>query len=198
MWQPAHDDLVAPNDLLAVYAHVLPLLERTTGDDEGPCDQGSGIPRPAGLNWQLTEIDIIMQDFILLARRPADNFGRHIQYLFENRQLVPGIPKTFGNFRLSQRRQQFADIAQRRDRIFAHPQGHPPGRTEQIRQYRDLVPRGFVEYQRRALPDECPMADFGHFQVRINLDINVFEFALLFKLMDEIAQIPVFHRSDPV
>ena len=57
--QPAHDALVAVEHLLAVDAQVLPWLVRALRDDQAPGDEWCHIARPAVLDGQAGQIDIV-------------------------------------------------------------------------------------------------------------------------------------------
>ena len=52
MRQPAHDDLVRRDHLLAIDAEVLARLARAARDRQAPGDQRARIARPAGLDRQ--------------------------------------------------------------------------------------------------------------------------------------------------
>src|SRR6185369_8668562 len=59
MREPAHDDLVRSDDLLAVDAEILPRLVRPARDRESPGNQWSRVLRPAGLHRQAGKIDVL-------------------------------------------------------------------------------------------------------------------------------------------
>ncbi len=67
--QPAHDHLVAGDDLLAVDAQVLPRLVRPARDRQPPGDQRSRVFRPARLDRKPGQIDLGTLPDDLLARR---------------------------------------------------------------------------------------------------------------------------------
>ena len=52
---------------------------------------------------------------------------------------------------------------------------------------------GLLEQQRRAAGAQHAVADFGHFQLRVDLDGDALQLAELFELGDEIAQVAVVH-----
>ena len=58
-----------------------------------------------------------------------------------------------------------------------------------------VVPFGILEQQGRAARAQGAVADFGHFETRVDFDRNAFQFAARFELRDEIAQIVVSHRQ---
>ena len=194
--QPAHDDLVARDHLLAIDAQVLTRLVRAARHRQAPGDERARIARPAGLDRQAAEIDLRALPDDLLAGRAGALLRRHVQHLLEHRQLVPGILQPAGRIGFLQVGQQLAHFAQRFDRLLAHPHRHAPGRTEQIAQNRNAVPLGLLEQQRRAAGLEHPIADLGHLQPRGDLDRDALELALLFELREEIAQIVIAHAAD--
>ncbi|MNZ82874.1 hypothetical protein D3C78_1015840 [compost metagenome] len=164
MAQPAHDDLVAADHLLAVDAEVLPLLVRAAGDGQAPGDQRRDVARPAGLHRQLRQVDVIALLHHFLAGAVLQHLGRHGDDLLEDRQLGPGVLQPLGRLGLLEEGQQLADLAQFADILGAHPQGHAAGGAEEVAEHRDIEAGGFLEEQRRALLAQGAVADFGHFQ----------------------------------
>ena len=59
------------------------------------------------------------------------------------------------------------------------------------------MPDDILEQQRRTLRAQHAVTDLGHFQVSGDRRGNTLEFADLFQLGDEIAQVVVFHVSHP-
>ena len=199
MRQPAHDRLVRPEHLLAVDAEVLPGLVRPLGDHQPPGDQRRHITRPAMLDRQPRQIDILALPNHFLAGRVGNLFRGHIDHLLEDRQLVPGVLQTLGRFRFLQVSEQLANLAQRLHRFLTHAQGNAFGRAEQVGQYRHVVVTGtghrFFEQQRRPTGTQHAIADLGNFQMGVDIDRDTLEFAGLFQLRHEVAQVVVFHRS---
>ncbi len=76
---------------------------RATGDHQRPGNQRPHVARPTGLNRQRIEIYRIAFQNNLLTRGFIDDLGCHVQNLFKDRQLFPGIFKTFGWFWLFQK-----------------------------------------------------------------------------------------------
>jgi hypothetical protein len=54
---------------------------------------------------------------------------------------------------------------------------------------------GLLEQQRRAAGAQHAVADFGHFEAGIDLDADALQFAGLFQLRDEVAQVVIFHAK---
>ncbi len=196
MAQPAHDKLVAADQLLAVDAQVLTFLIRATGDHQRPGHQRAGVAGPAGLDRQLAEIHVVAFDNVLLAGPRTAHLGVHAQHLAEDRQLLPGVAEALGRLRLLQKGQQLAQLAQLFHRLPAHAQRHPALGAEQIPQHRDRRPLGVLKQNRRTARLQRAVADLGHFQARVHLAGYPFQFAQLFQLLNKVAQVAVFHQSN--
>ncbi len=199
--QPAHDDLVRRDHLLAVDAQVLPGFQRPARDREAPGDQRSGIARPAGLDRQPGKIDVLALPHDFLAGRAGPHGRRHVEHLLQHRQLVPGVLQSLGRIRLLQIREQLAHFTQRRHRFLAHAERDAPRRAEQIRQHRNartalrsIESFWVFEQNGGAAGLEHAVAHLGHLQVRIDLHRHALQFALSFQLRDEVAQILVAHE----
>ena len=194
MRQPAHDDLVRPEHLLAVDAEVLPVLVRPLGDDQPPGNQRRDVTRPAVLDRQAGQVDILALPDDFLARRGRHRFRRHVHHLLEDRQLVPGVLQALGRLRLLEVGEQFADFAQRLHRLLAHAERDALRRAEQVGEHGNGMPLGLLEQDGRPFGAQHAVADFGHFEAGIDLDADTFQFAGLFQLRHEVAQVVVFHR----
>src|SRR3990170_3730087 len=103
--EPAHDDAVAADDLLAVDAEVLPRLQRAARDRESPGDERPRVLRPAGLHWQPSEVHLFPLEHELLRRRARYRLWRHVEQLLPDGKLVPQVTQPFGRLRLAQQRQ---------------------------------------------------------------------------------------------
>ena len=134
--QPAHDDLVRADDLLAVDAQVLARFTRAFADDQAPGNQRPGVTRPTGLYGQAREIDVLAFPDHFLAGWRAHLLGRHVEHLLEQRQLVPGVAQALGRFRFLQVGEQLADLAQSGRVLLTHAQRHPLDRAKQVGQHR--------------------------------------------------------------
>ena len=55
--------------------------------------------------------------------------------------------------------------------------------------------RGILEEQRRPTGAQHAITDLGHFQARIDLDTDAFEFTQAFELRDEVPQVVIFHQQ---
>ena len=193
MGQPAHDGLVLADDLLPIDAEILPLLVRPSRDDQRPGDQWSGIARPAGLDRIAAQVDLVAGQHHFLTGRMADGLGRHVQHLLEQRQLVEHVAKPLGRLRFLEECQQPAHLAQGSHRVLPHAQRHPLRRAEQVAQQRHVMALGLLEQQRRPAGLQRAVADFGDLQMRIGLVGDALELADGFQMLDEVAQVVVFH-----
>ena len=191
--QPAHDQLVAADQLLAIDAQVLTFLIGPAGNHQRPGHQRAGVAWPAGLNRQLGEVHVVAFDDVFLAGPGAAPLGVHAQHLAEDRQLLPGVAESLGRLRLLQEGQQLAEFAQLFHRLPAHAQRHAPLGAEQIPQHRDRRPLGVLKQNRRL---QRAVADLGHLQARVHLAGHPFQFAQLFQLLNKVAQVAVFHQSN--
>ncbi|MNN01902.1 hypothetical protein D3C81_1145360 [compost metagenome] len=147
------------------------------------------------LDRQLAKVDIVTLDHHLLANGILDHLRRHRHDLLEDRQLRPGILQALRRLGLLEEGQQLADFAQFFDRLGAHAHGHPLRRAEQVPQYRDVVPRGLLEQQRRAFGTQCAVANLGHFQDGRDRNLDALEFTALFQATDEVAQVAILHAG---
>jgi len=145
MAQPAHDQLVAADDLLAIDAEVLALLVRAAGDRQAPGDQRRHVARPAVLDRQFAQIDRLALLDHLLAGGVLEDLGRHADDLLVDRQLRPGVLEALGRLGLLEEGQQLADLAQGADVLGTHAQGHALGRAEQVAQHGHGEAHGILE-----------------------------------------------------
>ena len=89
--QPAHDGAVLAQNLHPIDAQIeviLAVLARTLGDNQRPCDQGGRLARPAGLDRQLGQVDLIAGPDDLLNRGLLDHLGPHRHDGLDQRQHV--------------------------------------------------------------------------------------------------------------
>ena len=89
MREPAHDEAIRPDHLLAVDAEVLALLVRPARHRQAPGDERARITRPASLYRQRAEVDLAAFADELLAGRRRALLRRHVEHPPEHRKLVP-------------------------------------------------------------------------------------------------------------
>ena len=166
--QPAHDGLVAADELLAVDAEVLSRLARAARDDQPPGDQRGRIARPAVLDGQGGEVDVAACDDDILAGAAAADLRRHVHDLAQDGKLVPGVLQAAWRLGLLQVGQQPADFAQGGGGLLAHAEGDAFGGAEQVGEHGELpavrtVGRLF-EQQGGTTGAQDAVGDLGHFQ----------------------------------
>ena len=195
MRQPAHDDPIGTDHLLSIDAQVQTLTSRAAGNRQAPGDEWPGVPRPAGLYRQTRQIDIGAFPDDLLARRCRHHFRCHVEHPTKERNLVPGIAQASRRLGLLQLREQFANAAQRVDRIGSHAQRDPPRRAEQIAQHRDAMAGGVLEEDGRPACTQHTVADLGHLEAWRHLGPHTHEFPHRLESGNEVAQVAVLHES---
>ncbi|MNM52217.1 hypothetical protein D3C81_632920 [compost metagenome] len=164
--QPAHDDLIASQHLLAVDTEVLPLLVRPLGDHQAPGNQGRDIAGPAMLDRQARQVDVVAFPDDFLALGAAQFLWRHVPHGFHQRTQAQQILEILRRLRLLQARQHVTDLAQLADILGAHAQRDPPRGAEQIAQHRHAVSRRMIEQQGRSARAQGAVAHFRHLQIR--------------------------------
>ena len=193
--QPAHDDLVAGQHLLAVDAQVLPRLVRPLGDDQAPGDERRHVAGPAVLDRQPGQVDVSAFPNDLLARRAAQFLGRHAPQRFDQAAHADQFLETLGRLGLLERGQHMAKLAQLAHVIDAHAQSDAARGAKQVAQHRNVMAGGVLEQQGRAASAQRAVAQGGHLQMRRNLGLDALELAQLFELGDEVSEVAVGHAG---
>ena len=198
MRQPAHNQLVFADELLAVNAQILAFFVRSARDGQAPCYQRRNVFRPAMLNRKLIQINVFAFPHDFLTRRVFHHVRRHAPNIFQQRQFGKCVFDTFGRFGFFQIRQRLPDFAQLGHAVRAHAHRHTFGRAEQVCQHGIIVARTVglnrvFKQQRRPFGTQHAIGDFGHFQMRGHRMLNALEFAISFQSGDKFSQISVFH-----
>ncbi len=197
MREPAHDDAVRPDHLLAIDAEVLPRLVRPARHRQPPGDERPRVARPAGLHGKPRQIDVLALPDGLLARRRGDDLRRHVEHLGEQLaklgQPLPGIAQSLGRLGLAQRGEQPADVAQRRRVLRAHRQRNAAHGAEEIAEHGHAVTRRALEEDRRAARAQHAIADLRHLQARRDFRRDATQLAERLEPRDEFPQVGVFH-----
>ncbi|MNS27505.1 hypothetical protein D3C72_594570 [compost metagenome] len=103
MRQPAHDQLVRPQQLLAVDAQVLPLGVGAARDHQAPGQQGRHVAGPAGLDRQAGQVHILAFPNHFLASRALHVLGAHVpQRGLQHRHLGQCIAQPLGRLGFTQ------------------------------------------------------------------------------------------------
>ena len=168
MRQPAHNNFVGRDHLLAVNTKILAWLVGAAGNHQPPANQWCDISWPAGLYGQLAQVYFAAFPYDFLTGSARNYLGRHIQYLLQYRPFAPGIFQTFGRLGFFQVSQQFTHFAQRCYAFLAHTQCHAVRCAEQIRQNRYIVSCRILKQHSRTLCMQHAVADFRHLQIGRN------------------------------
>ena len=192
--QPAHDELVAIEHLLAVDAEVLARLVRAARDGEAPGDERGHVAGPAVLDGQAGQVDGVPVEHFLLARRLADGAGRHVPQRPEHVPHAGHVAQALGGGGLPQVAQELAELAHFLQAVHAHGVHDAPRRAEQVGQHRDVMPRRMGEQQGRPGVAQDLVAHGGHVEVRRDGLVHAAQRTVVFELGHEVAQV-VVHGS---
>ena len=195
--QPANDDAVAANHLLPVDRHVLALLAGAAGDHQAKGDQLRCILRPAALDRQPRQVDVIALQHLVLEGGLAHPLRRHVRQL---RQLRPGaqcLAQAGRPFRFLDRGQQLAQLAQAGQRPSGQCGFDAVAVAEQVAQVR--VPRAqwLFHQQRRPAGLECAQAERGGLQLRVHRRGDPQQASTAFERANEAAQVVEAHPAPP-
>ena len=132
MGQPAHDHLVATDDLHAIDAEILTLFIGAAGDHQRPGHQRADIARPAGLHGQDAKVDIRFVDDDVATGRRFFQIRRDVEHLAICGQVLPQLLPAFGWNGFFQEGEKVPHISQTLQVLLAHGQRHASRMSEQI------------------------------------------------------------------
>jgi hypothetical protein len=136
MRQPAHDDPVRPDHLLAVDRHILPRFAGAARHHQAERDQLAGVVGPAVLDRQAREIDVAAPQCFVFERGLVHTLRCHVRQL---RQFRPGRQRLAQAGRpawLLDRGEQLAEFAQGSQWPPGQSQFDAPAVAEQVAQQR--------------------------------------------------------------
>jgi len=191
--QPAHDELVAPEQLLAVDAQVLARLVRPACDHQAPGQQRGHVVGPAVLYGQLLQIDVGALELHLLARRALQHLGPHAPKRARHGRQLGGVAQAARGLGLFELGQKLAKLAQPRHRIEAAGARHPRRGAKQVGQHRHRVAARVFKQQRWAAGAQHPVAQRRHFELGRDRRGDAAQLARRFELAHEVAQVAVGH-----
>ena len=202
MGEPAHDEFVFAEQLLAVDAEILAFFVRSARYGQAPSYQRGDILFPTMLNRQGGQIHVVALPHDFLARRFFHHVRRHAPNVFQQRQLGKCVFDALGRLGFFQIRQRLPDFAQLGDAVHAHAHRHALGRAEQVGEHGKIVAaavgaHGVFKQERRPFGAQHAVGDFGHFQMRRNGHGDAFQAAFGFEHLDKFAQVAVFHHRFP-
>ena len=167
MLQPAHQGGIRAGHLHTVNAQVVAVLGRPTrplGDDQGPGDERRRLARPAGLDRQRGQIDVVTLEHDLLAGRGFDGLGLHGHDFLDQGQHGHGVAQSPGRFGLLEEGQGLADLAQLIG-LAVHAPGDPLDGAEQIDQHGHSGTNHILEQHGGAALGDQPGLDLGHLEI---------------------------------
>ena len=95
--QPAHDELVRPQQLLTVDTQVLALGVGAARDHQAPGQERRHVARPAGLDWQAGQVHVLAFPDYFLAGRTLDVLGAHVpQRRLQHRDFGQRVTQALG------------------------------------------------------------------------------------------------------
>ena len=195
MGQPAHDGLVAADDLLAVDAQVLARLAGAARHHQTPGDQRGGVARPAVLDGQGVQVHAVGGNLDLAAGAAGAHLGRHVHDLAQDGELLPGVLQAARRLGLLQVGQKAAHFTQGGHGILAHAQGHPLRGAEEVGEYREVPAPAFglgvAEQQRRAALAQHPIGYLGHFQDGRDRHVDAAQLVAAFQVLQELPQVGI-------
>ncbi len=194
MRQPAHDHAIAANHLLPVDRHVLAFLAGAAGDDQAEGNQPVDILRPAALDRQPSQIDVVALQHLLVEGRILHRARRHVGQLRQSRPVGQGAAQVARPAWFLHAGQQFAQLAQRRQRPPVQRQFDAPAMAEQVAKQRMRRP-GVVHQQRRPGLAQGTQAQRRAFQFGLDPGIDAQQLALPAQVIQEIAQIMERHAA---
>ena len=130
MREPAHDEFIAPEYLLAINTEVLPSFMRPFGHDQAPRQQRRDVTRPAVLDRQLCQIDVVTFEDDFMHRRVFFHFRTHVPNRFGHFTQLADFFQPCGRLRLFQIRQQLTNRAQLAHILRTHAECNTTRRAE--------------------------------------------------------------------
>jgi hypothetical protein len=193
VWKPSHDQAIAADQLLPVDRDVLARMPCAARHHEAERDQAPRVLRPAALDRQHAEVDVVAganvgQEFCVLDRARSD--------VGQLRELWPRLERGLEArwpARLTHEREQFAQFPQRADAATAERCLDPVTAAEQVaEQSMRRTDRPF-EQQRRPARFQGAQAQRGAFQLRIDRLVDAPQCLCAFESTEEAAQVVKCH-----
>ncbi len=207
LFEPTHVGGVAAGNLHPVDAQVANISFvttllgrlRTLGDHERPCDQRGGFSRPAGLDREPCEVDLVAFPNHLLTRCGGNRLRFHRHHRLDQGKHFQSCAPAVRRLGLAEKCEQLANLAQLRWLAIHSPCNSFDG-SEQIDQNGHLVagsivPDDMFEKYRRSALGEQPGLNLGHFQDRRYGFGHANQPALPFQMVDKIAKRPIGHDA---
>ena len=191
--QPAHDEPVATDHLLSINADVAARLERPPGDDQPERNQLAGVVRPAVLDGQHAEIDVVAFQHDFLAGRGIDRDRVDRRQLAHGRQPLTHAACIGRELRQRQPGELVAQCAKLLTIVEADGGQHAPLAAENVAGERHLALGRVFEAQGGSVRLQGPVADLGDLELRADGGRDPLQVAVPLEAQKKTAKI-VMHR----
>ena len=162
---PVHAGGLAVVHLHAVHPDIALAGARVASDDAGQRDEAASVLRPALEDWELVEVDVVLDDDLFAARVfGADGLGECAGERAQLRQHLEFVKQAFGSLHVHQAFDPFGNLIQPLD---SEGQRHAPFAAELIDE--DLVAGvafHLFKKQRRAAAFGDAVSDLGDLKLR--------------------------------
>src|SRR6185437_7230672 len=176
--------------LQAVQTQVALAGLRVLGVREAEVEERASVLRPGVQRGQRIEIDLIIRQYDLLARRALDMLRRHRAQLRDLAERVLEAGKAVRQLGLQQLTDPLPDLVQALD---AKGEAQPALRAEDVHRQRQLGALDVLEQQGGAVRLLHTVGDLADLEVRVDLDLDPAQLPLALKRPQEGAQIFIGH-----
>ena len=167
------------------------------GDDQRPSDERRRLARPACLDREPAEIDVVAREHHLLHRAVADGAGLHRAHRVEQRQHLDRLAPAARRLGLTQEGQRLAHLA-KLVRLPVHAPGDALHGAEEVDQHRHVETPAVLaddvleQHRRPLLRDEAGL-DLGHLQMGRDRRLDPAQASRTLQAGDEVAQRSIGH-----
>src|SRR5581483_11144906 len=183
---PVHERRVPVDDLHPVHADVAAAGLRVVGDHGRERDERRGVARPAALDREETEIDLVAAEDDLLADALADRLRPRVGDRLELLQPAHLLDQAFRRLHLEDVGELRGDVVEPLD---AEGEAHPPLRAELVDQQRMLRTLRMLEEKGRPAGLDGAVDDLRDLEVGVHLGGDADELALALEQRDPVAEI---------
>ncbi len=183
---PVHEGRAPVDDLHAIHADVADSRVRVLRDDRGERDERRGIARPAALDRQQPEVDVVALEDDLLARALRDRLRHGVGDRLELEQALHLLHDPLRRLHV----EHVAELGRRVVELLdAESEAHAPLAAELVDQERILRPFRVLEQERRPARLDDAVDDLGDLEVGVDLGGDAPKLALALEERDPLAEI---------
>ena len=183
---PVHERRAAVDHLHPVHADVARARVRILRDDRRERDERRWIARPAALDREAAEVDVVALVEDLLARRLRDGLRPRVGDRLQLQQALHLLAQPL-------RRLHVEDVAELGGRVVelldAEREAHAPLGAELVDEERVLRALRVLEQQRRPAGLDDAIDDLGDLEVGVGLDWDAAKLALALEERDPLAEV---------